>query len=160
MIPPTCRLGPSTPVYHSPALQLCLFAEGSRFTEEKHAASVEYCKTNGLPVLKHHLFPRTKGFALLAKHMKGVGEWSHMGSCDQWSRPHGGRVCCSVDAGRTNHACCAPGAAAALNSVSVPPVIFSQVASVHCSHSHFIMLISLPLQYSDPTSTSIPCSHS
>jgi lysophosphatidic acid acyltransferase/lysophosphatidylinositol acyltransferase len=52
---------------------LCLFAEGSRFTEEKHKKSIEFAKARGLPVLKHHLFPRTKGFSLLAKNLKGIG---------------------------------------------------------------------------------------
>jgi lysophosphatidic acid acyltransferase/lysophosphatidylinositol acyltransferase len=51
---------------------LCLFAEGSRFTEEKHKKSIEFAKARGLPVLKHHLFPRTKGFSLLAKNLKGI----------------------------------------------------------------------------------------
>lgn len=39
-----------------------LNAEGTRFTEEKHKASVEFAKKRGIPVLKHHLIPRTKGF--------------------------------------------------------------------------------------------------
>lgn len=43
-------------------LQLLLNAEGTRFTEEKHKASVEFAKERGMPVLKHHLIPRTKGF--------------------------------------------------------------------------------------------------
>lgn len=42
--------------------QLLLNAEGTRFTESKHKASVEFAKERGMPVLKHHLIPRTKGF--------------------------------------------------------------------------------------------------
>ncbi|KAL5457641.1 hypothetical protein EMCRGX_G034924 [Ephydatia muelleri] len=52
-------------------MPLCLFAEGTRFTQEKYLKSVEFSKSRGLPVLKHHLFPRTKGFCLLMKYMKG-----------------------------------------------------------------------------------------
>lgn len=42
-----------------------IYAEGTRFTEEKHKASVEYAKSKGLPIYKHHLLPRIKGFNLL-----------------------------------------------------------------------------------------------
>lgn len=52
--------------------QLCLYAEGTRFTEEKHKLSMEYSRKNGLPVLKHHLFPRTKGFCFLVKNMENT----------------------------------------------------------------------------------------
>lgn len=45
--------------------------EGTRFTKEKYEASVEVAKQKGLPVLKHHLLPRTKGFTLLASQLKG-----------------------------------------------------------------------------------------
>ena len=44
-----------------------MFCEGTRFTAEKHAKSIEYSRLKGLPELKHHLMPRTKGFSLLAK---------------------------------------------------------------------------------------------
>lgn len=49
---------------------LCLFAEGTRFTEEKHKISMEVAKEKGLPLLKHHLLPRTRGFVFLMKHMR------------------------------------------------------------------------------------------
>ena len=45
--------------------------EGTRFTKEKYEASVEIAKEKGLPILKHHLLPRTKGFTLLASQIKG-----------------------------------------------------------------------------------------
>lgn len=48
-----------------------MFCEGTRFTAEKHAKSIEYAKLKGLPELKHHLLPRTKGFCLLAKGASG-----------------------------------------------------------------------------------------
>ncbi|KAL5292893.1 AGPAT3.2 family protein [Megaselia abdita] len=41
---------------------LLLNAEGTRFTEKKHAASVKFAQEKGMTVLKHHLIPRTKGF--------------------------------------------------------------------------------------------------
>lgn len=37
-------------------------AEGTRFTQSKHEASVKFCNERGLPQLKHHLLPRTKGW--------------------------------------------------------------------------------------------------
>lgn len=43
-------------------LQLLLNAEGTRFTESKHEASIKFAQDRGWPVLKHHLIPRTKGF--------------------------------------------------------------------------------------------------
>ncbi|XP_062505493.1 1-acyl-sn-glycerol-3-phosphate acyltransferase delta-like [Corticium candelabrum] len=47
-----------------------LFAEGTRFTEEKHQKSLEYASKMGLPKLKYHLMPRTKGFNLIMKEIK------------------------------------------------------------------------------------------
>ncbi|XP_037933044.1 1-acyl-sn-glycerol-3-phosphate acyltransferase delta-like [Teleopsis dalmanni] len=41
---------------------LLLSAEGTRFTPKKHEASVKFAINRGMPVLKHHLIPRTKGF--------------------------------------------------------------------------------------------------
>jgi len=50
---------------------LFLFPEGTRFNQKKHKASLEFAASRGLPQLKHHLIPRTKGFALTSEHMKG-----------------------------------------------------------------------------------------
>jgi lysophosphatidic acid acyltransferase/lysophosphatidylinositol acyltransferase len=44
-----------------------MFCEGTRYTEEKHIASLEFAKSKGLVELKHHLLPRTRGFNLLMK---------------------------------------------------------------------------------------------
>lgn len=41
---------------------IVIAVEGTRFTETKHQVSVEFAKQRGLPILKHHLTPRTKGF--------------------------------------------------------------------------------------------------
>ena len=49
---------------------MAIYCEGTRFTQEKYAKGVEYAKKNNLPPLKHHLVPRTKGFALLAEHLR------------------------------------------------------------------------------------------
>ena len=54
--------------------QLLLFCEGTRFTEEKHKISLEIAKKKGLPVMKHHLLPRTKGFVLSMQGVKGSGK--------------------------------------------------------------------------------------
>lgn len=50
---------------------MLLFPEGTRFTEEKHQASLKFAKEKGLPELKHHLTPRTKGFIASIPSMEG-----------------------------------------------------------------------------------------
>jgi len=42
-----------------------LFCEGTRFTEKKRLISMKIAEEKGLPLLKHHILPRTKGFTLL-----------------------------------------------------------------------------------------------
>jgi len=46
-------------------------AEGTRFTAEKHEASKNFAKEKGLPILKHHLTPRTKGFTTSLPYLHG-----------------------------------------------------------------------------------------
>ncbi len=46
-----------------------IFAEGTRMSPKKLEASLEFAAKNGLPALKHHLVPRTKGFAHTMKHL-------------------------------------------------------------------------------------------
>lgn len=48
-----------------------LFPEGTRFTAEKHQASQKFARDKGLPELKHHLSPRTKGFIASLPSMEG-----------------------------------------------------------------------------------------
>ncbi|XP_050390824.1 1-acyl-sn-glycerol-3-phosphate acyltransferase gamma [Patella vulgata] len=48
-----------------------LFPEGTRFTEDKHKASLEVSRSRGYPDMKHHLLPRPKGFILSIQNMKG-----------------------------------------------------------------------------------------
>jgi len=50
---------------------LHLFAEGTRYTAAKHAASVEFAKKSGRPALKHLLVPRTKGFLMAVEKLRG-----------------------------------------------------------------------------------------
>ena len=42
-----------------------LSCEGTRFTEKKRSLSMKIAREKGLPELKHHILPRTKGFTLL-----------------------------------------------------------------------------------------------
>lgn len=50
-------------MYPSP-VWILLFPEGTRMSPEKLAASQEFSRSRpGLPVLQHHLMPRTKGFS-------------------------------------------------------------------------------------------------
>lgn len=51
-------------------LQLLLNAEGTRFTEKKHEASNQFARERGIPELKHHLIPRSKGFVTSLPYLK------------------------------------------------------------------------------------------
>ncbi|XP_035696829.1 1-acyl-sn-glycerol-3-phosphate acyltransferase delta-like [Branchiostoma floridae] len=46
---------------------LLFYCEGTRFTAERYQTSMEVARSKGLPELKHHLLPRTKGFTLCAR---------------------------------------------------------------------------------------------
>lgn len=50
---------------------LLLNAEGTRFTEQKHEASVKFARDRGMVELKHHLIPRTKGFTASLPNLRG-----------------------------------------------------------------------------------------
>jgi len=52
-------------------IMLLLYAEGTRFSPEKHEASLAFAREKGLPVLKQHLTPRTKGFTCSVPHLRG-----------------------------------------------------------------------------------------
>jgi len=47
-----------------------IFCEGTRFTEEKHVKSMEFARQKGIPELKHHLLPRTKGFTIATNGLR------------------------------------------------------------------------------------------
>lgn len=48
-----------------------LFCEGTRFTPKKHKVSMEVAESKGLPKLKYHLLPRTKGFWVTVQNLRG-----------------------------------------------------------------------------------------
>uniref|UniRef100_G3X1U4 Phospholipid/glycerol acyltransferase domain-containing protein n=1 Tax=Sarcophilus harrisii TaxID=9305 RepID=G3X1U4_SARHA len=48
-----------------------VFCEGTRFTQEKHRVSMEVARAKGLPRLKYHLLPRTRGFAVAVRCLRG-----------------------------------------------------------------------------------------
>nr|XP_045380459.1 1-acyl-sn-glycerol-3-phosphate acyltransferase delta isoform X2 [Camelus bactrianus] len=50
-----------------------IHCEGTRFTEKKHQISMQVAQAKGLPSLKHHLLPRTKGFAVTVRSLRNVG---------------------------------------------------------------------------------------
>ncbi|XP_032507727.1 1-acyl-sn-glycerol-3-phosphate acyltransferase delta isoform X5 [Phocoena sinus] len=50
-----------------------IHCEGTRFTEKKHQISMQVAQAKGLPSLKHHLLPRTKGFAITVRSLRNVG---------------------------------------------------------------------------------------
>ena len=50
---------------------LLLFAEGTRYTAAKHAASIEFAQRAGLEPLQHLFMPRTKGFLLTVDQVRG-----------------------------------------------------------------------------------------
>lgn len=52
--------------------QFLLYCEGTRFTEKKHRVSMEVAAAKGLPVLKYHLLPRTKGFTTAVQCLRGT----------------------------------------------------------------------------------------
>ncbi|KAA8588313.1 hypothetical protein FQN60_001507 [Etheostoma spectabile] len=49
-----------------------LYCEGTRFTETKHQISMQVAESKGLPKLKYHLLPRTKGFTTTLQCLKGT----------------------------------------------------------------------------------------
>ncbi|CAG09457.1 unnamed protein product, partial [Tetraodon nigroviridis] len=49
-----------------------LFCEGTRFTPKKHQISMQVAESKGLPKLKYHLLPRTKGFWVTVQNLRGT----------------------------------------------------------------------------------------
>lgn len=48
-----------------------LYCEGTRFTKKKHQVSMQVAESKGLPKLKYHLLPRTKGFWVTVQNLRG-----------------------------------------------------------------------------------------
>ncbi|KAH7640387.1 hypothetical protein HUG17_7854 [Dermatophagoides farinae] len=44
--------------------------EGTRFTQRKHEIGIDYAKENQLPIFKHHLIPRAKGFNYILRYIR------------------------------------------------------------------------------------------
>lgn len=55
--------------YPSPSFAV-MTAEGTRFTKEKHDASVKFAMERNMVPLKHHLIPRAKGYQTIVPIMK------------------------------------------------------------------------------------------
>ncbi|XP_078503059.1 1-acyl-sn-glycerol-3-phosphate acyltransferase delta isoform X2 [Lissotriton helveticus] len=53
-------------------LGFLIHCEGTRFTEKKHEISMQVAEAKGLPKLKYHLLPRTKGFAITVQCLRNV----------------------------------------------------------------------------------------
>ncbi|XP_068183203.1 1-acyl-sn-glycerol-3-phosphate acyltransferase delta isoform X2 [Antennarius striatus] len=49
-----------------------LYCEGTRMTPQKHQISMQVAESKGLPKLKYHLLPRTKGFWVTVQNLRGV----------------------------------------------------------------------------------------
>lgn len=49
-----------------------LYCEGTRFTQKKYQVSMQVAESKGLPKLKHHLLPRTKGFWVTVQNLRGT----------------------------------------------------------------------------------------
>ncbi|XP_012526817.1 1-acyl-sn-glycerol-3-phosphate acyltransferase gamma isoform X1 [Monomorium pharaonis] len=58
-------------VEYPDTMWLLLYPEGTRFTSKKLEASQKFAIEKGLPVLKYHLTPRTKGFTASIPHIRG-----------------------------------------------------------------------------------------
>lgn len=54
--------------------QFLLHCEGTRFTPKKHQISMQVAESKGLPQLKYHLLPRTKGFYITVQNLRGTGK--------------------------------------------------------------------------------------
>ena len=49
------------------SMWILLYPEGTRVSAEKLKASQKFAEQRNLPILKHHLIPRTKGFVHIMK---------------------------------------------------------------------------------------------
>nr|XP_035153002.1 1-acyl-sn-glycerol-3-phosphate acyltransferase delta isoform X1 [Callithrix jacchus] len=76
-----------------------IHCEGTRFTEKKHEISMQVARAKGLPSLKHHLLPRTKGFAITVRSLRNV-------------------VCCALPSPVESRPCGLPHQETSLNPVS------------------------------------------
>ncbi|KAI1292496.1 1-acyl-sn-glycerol-3-phosphate acyltransferase delta [Halotydeus destructor] len=54
---------------YSCPIHILLCCEGTRFTEDKHKASIEFAQSRGVPSYRHHLVPRGRGFVHCVQHL-------------------------------------------------------------------------------------------
>lgn len=52
--------------------------EGTRFTEAKRLESMKYAREKGLPELKYHILPRTRGLTMILQGAKGKSKLYEM----------------------------------------------------------------------------------
>ena len=57
-------------IEHQTPVSFLFFAEGTRLTPSKLEASHKFAQERNLPIFKHHLLPRTKGFNLCVETFK------------------------------------------------------------------------------------------
>ena len=50
--------------------------EGTRFTEAKRLESMKYAHEKGLPELKYHILPRTRGLSMILQGAQGKSKQS------------------------------------------------------------------------------------
>lgn len=118
--------------------QFLIHCEGTRFTEKKHQISMQVAQAKGLPSLKYHLLPRTKGFAVTVRSLRNVGK-DDPGPrllLQPGSRPRIPDVCpsrrwlCAGRAMGTRMAC------AHLVSQGQAPGVRGVAAACTCKHTH------------------------
>ncbi|TKA75141.1 hypothetical protein B0A49_05298 [Cryomyces minteri] len=51
---------------------LISYSEGTRFNAATHGAAVTWCKAHKKPILRHTLYPRTRGFIASVSHLRRV----------------------------------------------------------------------------------------
>ena len=56
--------------------KVIITCEGTRYTEDKRLESMKYAREKGLPELKYHILPRTKGASLVMQGVKGKSKAS------------------------------------------------------------------------------------
>ncbi|PSK46191.1 hypothetical protein B9Z65_5159 [Elsinoe australis] len=49
---------------------LIAYSEATRYTQEKYAEAVEWCKAHNKPIPKHTLYPRNKGFIAMVQNLR------------------------------------------------------------------------------------------
>lgn len=76
---------------HNMAVQLWLYAEGTRLTPAKLKDSQEYAKSKGYPVWNNVMLPKHRGFMLAADSLKGVVSTIHELALgyEGWGKPPG-----------------------------------------------------------------------